>query len=87
MESESPGNGTVWTHPRVPRFASQASHTQLSLGAMFLASPLLGIIVTGGGDLGVSTHHAPGARIYAVACAHTSKAEGAHSENGCGKPR
>lgn len=87
MESESPGNGRVWTHPRVPRFASQASHTQLSLETMFLASLLLGIVVTGGGDPGASTHHAPGARMYAVACAHTSKAEGAHSEGGCGKPR
>lgn len=87
MESESPGNGTVWTHLWVPEYPSQASHTQLSWGTMFLASLLLGIVVTGCGDPGASTHHAPEARVYAVACAHTRKTGGAHSEGGCGMPR
>lgn len=35
-------------------------------GDHFLASLLLGIVVTGGRDPGASTHHAPGAQIYAV---------------------
>lgn len=62
------------------------SHTA-QLGTIFLASPLLGIVVTGCRDPGASTHLAPGARVYAVACAHTNKAEGAHGEGGCGMPR
>lgn len=54
---------------------------------MFRASPLLGIVATGydlHGDLDASAHHIPGTWVFAVACAHTGRAEGALGEYGHG---